>query len=387
MKSSSLLILAVLINFVCVFSQENTLLTNPFYVQSYSLLGTPEEVAQKIGEAGYDGLMWESNIDDVVPLITALHDRGLVLGAFWRDLNGTDWEYILTLIQDTEADLVVPVNGYARDDEVVADLAALADRVQPEGRKVLIYPHWGFYVENTEHAVALVKQANRENVGTVFNLCHSLRYHSENGLSFVERFDSIIENAFPHVFGVSINGADTLGTDWGVLIQTLGLGNFDTFGLVKAFIDRGFEGPFYLQMYGIGGDETANLAAAFSEWQTYQSLLPAGYGCMNPDYEEFDPTATVHVEDSCRTLSVSLERDRENPTGGVFLSGSKIIISGQYDHLILIINTRGELVGSLAGIGNRTYDLSNLPGDGVYILRIELPQKVITRRIVNLFPD
>jgi hypothetical protein len=39
-----------------------------------------------------------------------------------------------------------------------------------------------FYCETLEHAVNLAKAVKRDNVGTVFNLCHFLKVEGESGL-------------------------------------------------------------------------------------------------------------------------------------------------------------------------------------------------------------
>ena len=58
--------------------------------------------------------------------------------------------------------------------EALAVLAAVADFADVLGATVALYPHAGFWVERTDHAVQLAKRVNRPNVGVSFNLCHFL---------------------------------------------------------------------------------------------------------------------------------------------------------------------------------------------------------------------
>jgi len=86
-----------------------------------------------------------------------------------------------------------------------------------------------------------------------FNLCHWLRVDDEKNMK------SLIESAMPHLFVVSINGADSGGKDWKTLIQTLDRGTFDVRKFLKTLADSGFTGPIGFQGYGIGGDAHDNL--------------------------------------------------------------------------------------------------------------------------------
>ncbi|WP_041340491.1 sugar phosphate isomerase/epimerase family protein [Runella slithyformis] len=53
-------------------------------------------------------------------------------------------------------------------------LQQIGDMAKKSDLEVAIYPHYSFYVERTDHALALAKQVNRKNVGLTFNLCHWL---------------------------------------------------------------------------------------------------------------------------------------------------------------------------------------------------------------------
>lgn len=136
----------------------------------------------------------------------------------------------------------------------VADIAAEADL------RVALYPHYGFWCERTEDAVRIVKQVDRRNVGVTFNLCHWLRVDDQKNLK------PLLESAMPHLFVVTINGADSGGKDWKQLIQTLDRGSFDMRGFLKTLADCGYSGPIGFQGYAIGGDARDNLKRTMDAW-------------------------------------------------------------------------------------------------------------------------
>jgi sugar phosphate isomerase/epimerase len=137
----------------------------------------------------------------------------------------------------------------------IADMAAEANL------RIALYPHYGFWCESVEDAVRVVKKVNRRNVGVTFNLCHWLRVDDERNMK------SLIESAMPHLFVVTINGADSGGKDWKTLIQTLDRGTFDMRRCLKTLYNCGYTGPIGFQGYGIGGDARDNLKRTMNAWR------------------------------------------------------------------------------------------------------------------------
>lgn len=127
--------------------------------------------------------------------------------------------------------------------------------------RVALYPHSGFWLERVEDALRLTKRVNRPNVGATFNLCHWLKVDDEKNMK------SLIESAMPHLFVVSINGADSGGKDWKTLIQTLDRGTFDMRNFLETLTDAGYTGPVGFQGYAIGGDARDNLERTMSAWR------------------------------------------------------------------------------------------------------------------------
>ena len=126
--------------------------------------------------------------------------------------------------------------------------------------RVAIYPHTGFWVERVEDAVRVAKKVARKNLGVTFNLCHWLMVDDEKNA------ESLIKSAMPHLFVVTINGADSGGRDWKTLIQTLDRGAFDMRKFLKTLADSGYTGPIGFQGYGIGGDARDNLKRTMDAW-------------------------------------------------------------------------------------------------------------------------
>ena len=296
-----------------------TRLTNPIYVQSTGIPGTPAAKATLIADAGFNGMAWEEATSGLPEVLKTLHQRGKGLVGLWRnpqfDLAGD----IAAL--DTAGPYVfmyVPLKMYGTDAQVAAAVAAAADRLAPSGRKIAIYPHAPDYVSNSLDAVRIAKLANRANVGISFNLCHELMYCSVHHLSFQPRFDSLTRNFMPYVFTASISGGDSVGDNWGVLIRPLGEGTFDTFGVVKTLMDKNFKGPFLLQAYGLTQDAKTHLAKSMTVWKDYQKKLPAPVTLLKvapvrpgtPGISRFDLQGRTHIRKPVLSSVYTVSRPR-----------------------------------------------------------------------------
>ncbi len=156
--------------------------------------------------------------------------------------------------------------GDARAEEVIQEIA---DMAAESGVRVALYPHTDFWVERVEDAIRVAKKVDRKNVGVTFNLCHWLKTDDEKNMK------SLIKSAMPHLFVVSINGADSGGKDWKQLIQTLDHGSFNILRFLKALKKSGYTGPIGLQGYGIGGDAYENLKRSMSAWRKLSEKIAA----------------------------------------------------------------------------------------------------------------
>jgi len=88
-----------------------------------------------------------------------------------------------------------------------------------------------------------------------------------------------LTNALPYLHMISICGADSGNTKemgWDRLIQPLGEGTFDVYGLVKLLKDNGYNGLFGLQCYNIQQDFDVALSRSMNTWKEYQKRYDAG---------------------------------------------------------------------------------------------------------------
>ena len=153
------------------------------------------------------------------------------------------------------------------DPRAVEILCKLADQAAQHHVRIALYPHTGFWLETVDDAVRIAEKVARPNVGVTFNLCHWLKVSQSRDAK------AVIEKAMPHLFVVSINGADTDGKDWKTLIQTLDRGTFDVKAFLEILRDAGYTGPIGFQGYGIGGDAYDNLKRTMAAWEKHSRAL------------------------------------------------------------------------------------------------------------------
>lgn len=222
--------------------------TNSFFPYCVSV---PDEVLQDLGYTPIHNLYTGIDLNKEPPCGPQMKDQ-------IRNLKGTNTIFWLTILGRRDKD---------QDDQVVAiirDLAAVADEV---GVKVAIYPHSGFYVATARDALRVVKKVDRKNVGVTMTLCHELM--GDQG----PELPQIIEEVAPHLFVVTINGADKKeqgqSIGWDRLIQPLGQGDFDVCGFLDKLRAAGFIGPIGLQCYGLKGDPLVHLRQSIKAWKEY----------------------------------------------------------------------------------------------------------------------
>ncbi len=265
-------------------------LDNTFYAFNNAfrtLPNAPYELdaqAELLVKLGYDGFSGHIS-DPYYPRRAAMDKVGLEMPEiYWGirlDSSGyiSYKEGIKEIIEDSkDRDLIVALFSNAEafndnrdqgDSLLAKGIQELADFAAVSNVKVAIYPHVNNYCETIAHCVKMAKLVDRENFGVVFNTCHMLKVEGENG------WEEKLLKAIPHIFMISINGADSGDTKtmgWDKLIQPLGEGTFDTYKLVKLAKDNGYEGPFGLQCYNIMQDAEVVLNKSMNTWRMYQKL-------------------------------------------------------------------------------------------------------------------
>jgi sugar phosphate isomerase/epimerase len=231
-------------------------------------------------ELGYDGMEY-SGCRGLEEVLNELDSQGLRLFALYigvqldpdKQSYNAQLKDAIRLLKGRDTVLALNVRGRrasrrspeaeARAVEIIREIA---DMAADSKLRVVLYPHYGFWVERVEHAVQIVKKVKRDNVGVVFNLCHWLR--AEGG----KNLHSVLQMAKPYLFLVSINGADHSG-GWDKLIQPLESGEYDVYPLLKALKQTGYTGPIGLQCYGIKTEPREHLARSMRAWRGFTGRL------------------------------------------------------------------------------------------------------------------
>jgi sugar phosphate isomerase/epimerase len=257
-------------------------LPNPFFVFKSGAEragdGSPRAQADLLKASGYDGVE-HMGCDNLPPMLAELDKQNLRLFTIYTpiqvdpaqppyDLRLKD---VLPLLGGRQVILWMHTpraqgTSMAQDQadrRIVEICRELSDLVRPYGVRIALYPHTWFWVDKVGHAVDLVRQVDRNNVGVVFNLCHRLKVEGEGDLK------ASLTRALPHLFAVSLNGADqgdTQAMDWARLIQPLNQGTYDTYRMVKTLMDLGYSGPVGLQCYNIKARPEDHLPASTRAW-------------------------------------------------------------------------------------------------------------------------
>ncbi len=269
--------LAVALSVCATAPYAESSLPNPFFVMDTCMRGiepsTHEARVQllyELGCAGYGG-----TIADVPAMGQALEAKGMKLFNFYTGVDIDTGKYDPKLESaikalkgsDTAIWLFLKSKKFKPSDPAgdaggVRAARKIADLAAQSGLRVALYPHINNWAERVEDAVRVVEKAGRENLGVTFNLCHFLKVDKEVNVIPALRL------ARPHLFFVSINGADRDGQDWNTLIQTLDSGTYDVRNALAELKRLDYTGPIGLQGFGIKGDVRENLTRSVAAWRT-----------------------------------------------------------------------------------------------------------------------
>ncbi|MBI1318613.1 MAG: TIM barrel protein [Candidatus Hydrogenedens sp.] len=228
---------------------------------------TLEQQAETLARLGYAGIGY-TGVEDLEARLAAFEQHGVRVFNLYVGCDisadppySDDLKAAIPRLKGTGVALWLFVQGRADDDtKAVQVVSEIADLAAESDVPVALYPHFGFFIADIEHAVRIAEQADRKNLGITFNLCHELRAGNE------ARFEALLDTALPRLSFVSINGADHEG-GWDKLIQPLGHGAFDVEGFLRTLLSKGYDGPIGLQCYAVPGDTMENLQHNIAEWK------------------------------------------------------------------------------------------------------------------------
>jgi sugar phosphate isomerase/epimerase len=264
---------------LAAFVITGTVRANPFFAMDTAVRNLDE--LDMVKQLGYDGIGWKSGPPEQLA-VEAQHIRqhGLKLFAIYGYDGAILTKTNLTWSPQLEADIAVlkgtgtivwlPINSpefpkSSPDGDAVAvpALQRLADLAASNGVRIAIYPHTGNWAERVQDAVRLVKLVNRTNLGATFNLCHCLMVGDE------AKIPDLLAEAAPHLFLVTINGADAgaAATSWDRLIQPLDVGSYDVGIVLRKLQELNYTGPIGLQGYGVKLPVKENLLRSVNGWR------------------------------------------------------------------------------------------------------------------------
>lgn len=242
-------------------------------------LGTIGAQLDLAKSAGYAGVSWRSDTPARLAEVRAgAQARGLEIFVVYVNLDLRDGQ----LVPDAHVKEVIEAfkgtstmvwpnitskqfknSDPAGDATAVAGLRDLADLCASNGLRIAIYPHVNMWCHRVEDALRVVKQVDRPNVGVTFNLCHALYDGAE------DRIPALLAELAPHLFCVTINGADSHPPkrDWTYLIKPLGQGSYDLGALLRRLREVGYRGPVGQQCYSIKQDPRVYLPASVEAWK------------------------------------------------------------------------------------------------------------------------
>lgn len=279
------LLIVVLVCFVLHTSAQE--FSPDFFVYEWGLRKAqsddPEYWANLVSQAGFDGmeLMGLEKADKMLP---ALKKKGLKLYTLYikidldaevpyhenlkdyiRKWNG-DVPYIWIHVHSEKYQPSDPA-GDQRCMEIVSELAEFAE---PSGLKLVFYPHINQWLEKVSDGVRLAEKMNLDNVGTSFHLAHFLMKDD------TDKLEERLTQAMPHLFLVSINGADdgdTHNMEWTSIVQPLGQGSYDVYHVLEILKELGYNNPIGLQCYSIEGRAEEFLINSTATWENYLQRL------------------------------------------------------------------------------------------------------------------
>ena len=302
MKSLIGFLILFLAGMACTTTNHKKELKNPVFVfnnafnkQEIAPMSFPEQ-ALLLKELGFDG-MEHRETSGIMELNGALQKQGLKIYADYLKIDIDqpepylpEWKEVIPQLKGTGMILWCHIHSQkfkpsdeAADELVVPVLQELADLAKPYGVRIAVYHHVNFLAEKAEDSYRLAQKTNRDNVGSVFNLCHFLKTDTEENLA------NVIDLVLPKLFAVSVSGADggdTRQMDWDQLIQPLGEGTFDVYRVVEYLADKGYRGPIGIQCYQLKGSPEDYLRKSSKAWKNFRQKYATPLNALSAEEQK-----------------------------------------------------------------------------------------------------
>ncbi|MEO1844215.1 MAG: family 16 glycoside hydrolase [Akkermansiaceae bacterium] len=299
---------------------------------------TYAQQAKLVKDLGYSGIGY-SGCSRIAEMLAAVDGEGIEFSPVYTGIqvkpgeitHDPNLESAITQLAGRDAIIWLYVGGKrpgepARTDgPLVEKLRSLADHAAKSKVRIALYPHAGAYADRIEDCVRLASAVDRKNLGVTFNLCHWLKV---DGTNLEER----LKDALPHLFVVTVNGANVGGKGWSTLIQPLDRGSFDVARVLRLLDKMEFKGLIGLQHYGVGGPAREKLARSMEGWRTLQSRLAAKPVQLMPD-GKLDAFKKAGAWTGLSEVRIDPDNPKKligKPGGGELLNGP----SGRTGHLV-----------------------------------------------------
>jgi sugar phosphate isomerase/epimerase len=364
---------------VCYAVDKGRELKNPVFVFNNAFFKNGESVmpydqqAVMLKKLGFDGIEHRETAG-ILEMKTALENEGLKLYADYLKVDIDqqepylpEWKDMIPKLAGTGIILWAHIHSAkykpsdeAADKHIVPVLQELADLAKPYGVRVAVYHHANFLAEKAEDSYRLAVKANRDNIGSVLNLCHFLKTDSE------ENLEKVIDLTISKLFAVSISGADggdTQKMNWDRLIQPLGKGTFNVYRVVEILAEKGYNGPIGIQCYNLKGSPENYLPQSSEEWKNFRRKFSAPINSLTAEEKKegwkllFDGKSAKQWRGINQTTfpqkGWKIEKGEliANAKGGAESgNGGDIITMKQYGNFILKWEWRMETKGGNSGL-------------------------------------
>lgn len=300
-------VLLKILTIVCFSSSATAIERDLFAFQNGVHFKTTEERIKVLKELGYHGI-GSARPDDLTNRLNLYSTSGLKIYSIYvgTKLNSGGTQVpekikkAIAALKGSGAFVELYVQGNTKqqtDEDAVAFVRNVADLAKESRLKVVLYPHANFYIDTLSDAARIAKLVDRPNVGAMFNLCHFLKVEPKSNL------EEELTKAKPYLWRVSLNGAETGGTNWQQLIQPLGKGSYDVNNVLHLLDKLEFKGAVGIQCYNIKGDARTNLQQTIDAWRQMHGEEAPSEGAQNA-VKDF---RTRLVKINTKPVSVSTE--------------------------------------------------------------------------------